>query len=294
MEKKFKNALYWSPRILAMLFTLFISLFALDVFSGGHSLFKMMLAFLIHLIPTWIIIFTIIISWKREWVAAMVFIILGVAYIIMAWGKFPFYVYLLISGPLFIIGGLYWLSWINKGQLRPDDKGNPWKNHHNRDDLAGEHKFGDAGQATIAILFFLVWFFDTFVYEYTTKLNEIIPNAVRAPIGIIILIVAGYLAISTLRIVFKEVREVPEVIRKGAYNYCRHPMYLSEILLYIGLLFISMSLAAFIVLLPGIGFLYFICRYEERLLLDRFSDEYRQYMREVPMWIPRLRQIIKK
>ena len=294
MEKKSKNALCWSPRILAMLFALFISLFALDVFSGGHSLFKMMLTFLIHLIPTWIIIFTIIISWKREWVAAMVFIILGVAYIIMAWGKFPFYVYLLISGPLFIIGGLYWLSWINKGQLRPNDKGEPWKNHHNRDDLAGEHKFGDAGQATIAILFFLVWFFDTFVYEYTTKLNEIIPNAVRAPIGIIILIVAGYLAISTLRIVFKEVREVPEVIRKGAYNYCRHPMYLSEILLYIGLLFISMSLAAFIVLLLGIGFLYFICRYEERLLLDHFGDEYRQYMREVPMWIPRLRQIIKK
>jgi len=294
MEKKSKNALCWSPRILAMLFALFISLFALDAFSGGHSLFKMMLAFLIHLIPTWIIIFTIIISWKREWVAAMVFIILGVAYIIMAWGKFPFYVYLLISGPLFIIGGLYWLSWINKGQLRPNDKGEPWKNHHNRDDLAGEHKFGDAGQATIAILFFLVWFFDTFVYEYTTKLNEIIPNAVRAPIGIIILIVAGYLAISTLRIVFKEVREVPEVIRKGAYNYCRHPMYLSEILLYIGLLFISMSLAAFIVLLLGIGFLYFICRYEERLLLDHFGDEYRQYMREVPMWIPRLRQIIKK
>ena len=294
MEKKSKNALCWSPRILAMLFALFISLFALDVFSGGHSLFKMMLAFLIHLIPTWIIIFTIIISWKREWVAAMVFIILGVAYIIMAWGKFPFSVYLLISGPLFIIGILYWLNWIESGSQRLSKASDLLKNHHNRDDLAGEHKFGDAGQATIAILFFLVWFFDTFVYEYTTKLNEIIPNAVRAPIGIIILIVAGYLAISTLRIVFKEVREVSEVIRKGAYNYCRHPMYLSEILLYIGLLLISMSLAAFIVLLLGIGFLYFICRYEERLLLDHFGDEYRQYMREVPMWIPRLRQIIKK
>ena len=290
MEKKSKNALCWSPRILAMLFALFISLFALDAFSEGHSLFKMMLAFLIHLIPTWIIIITIIISWKREWIAAMVFIILGVAYIIIARGKFPFSVYLLISGPLFIIGILYWLNWIERGSQRLSKASDLLKNHHNRDDLTGEHKLGDAGQATIAILFFLVWFLDTFVYEYTTKLNEIIPNAVRTPVGIIILIVAGYLAISTLRIVFKEVRDVPEVIRKGAYNYCRHPMYLSEILLYTGLLFISMSLAAFIVLLLGIGFLYFICRYEERLLLDRFGDDYRQYMREVPMWIPRLRQ----
>jgi protein-S-isoprenylcysteine O-methyltransferase Ste14 len=36
-------------------------------------------------------------------------------------------------------------------------------------------------------------------------------------------------------------------------------------------------------------FLHFISRFEEKLLLDRFGEEYEQYMREVPMWIPRLR-----
>ncbi len=40
----------------------------------------------------------------------------------------------------------------------------------------------------------------------------------------------------------------------------------------------------------AIGFLHYISRYEERLLLVRFGEEYEQYIQEVPMWIPRLRK----
>jgi protein-S-isoprenylcysteine O-methyltransferase Ste14 len=50
----------------------------------------------------------------------------------------------------------------------------------------------------------------------------------------------------------------------------------------------SLSLAAAVVWIISIGFLYGISRYEERLLLERFGEEYKQYMREVPMLIPRL------
>lgn len=161
---------------------------------------------------------------------------------------------------------------------------------HSRDDLTGEHKWGDAGQLIVAVFFAIVWLADTFYFEYTTFLNDIVPNSIRTPVGILFLILSGYLAKTTLSIVFGEVREVPAVIRKGVYNRIRHPMYLSEILLYLGLLIISMSLAAAVVWLVAIGFLYLICRYEERLLLNRFGEEYRSYIREVPMWLPRLRK----
>ena len=53
---------------------------------------------------------------------------------------------------------------------------------------------------------------------------------------------------------------------------------------------LSISLAAFVVLLMAIVFLHYISRYEERLLLARFGEEYRKYMQEVPMWFPRLRK----
>jgi len=53
---------------------------------------------------------------------------------------------------------------------------------------------------------------------------------------------------------------------------------------------LSISLAAAVVWIIAIGFLNYISRYEERLLLARFGQEYKEYIREVPMWIPRLRK----
>jgi protein-S-isoprenylcysteine O-methyltransferase Ste14 len=51
---------------------------------------------------------------------------------------------------------------------------------------------------------------------------------------------------------------------------------------------ISLSLAAAFVWGIAILFFHYISRHEERLLLARFGEEYERYMREVPMWIPRL------
>jgi protein-S-isoprenylcysteine O-methyltransferase Ste14 len=78
------------------------------------------------------------------------------------------------------------------------------------------------------------------------------------------------------------------VIRKGVLKYMRHPMYFSEVMLYLGLFLLNMSLAAGVVGLAAAFFLYHLSRYEERLLLNRFGDDYRSYMRDVGMWIPRL------
>ena len=159
-----------------------------------------------------------------------------------------------------------------------------------RSDLTGEYKFGDAGQLILAILFFTVWISDTFIFDYSTFLNHIVPNAIRLPLGIIFLILSGFLAFRGLYIVFVEKREKPGVIRKSIFNLVRHPIYLGEILLYVYFLMISLSLAAVFVLLIAIIFLNYISKHEEQLLLKRFGDEYKQYMLDVPMWIPRLRK----
>ncbi len=162
----------------------------------------------------------------------------------------------------------------------------PDKKPKHRDDLTGEHTVGDAGQLVLACLFGIIWIADSFFLKYTTFLNQYIAVGVRAPLGIALLVISGYLARKGLSIVFGEEREKPGVIRKSVFNIVRHPIYLSEILLYLGLLMLSISLAAAVVWIVGIGFLHLISRYEERLLLERFGDEYAQYMREVPMWIP--------
>ena len=163
-----------------------------------------------------------------------------------------------------------------------------WFEH--RDDLTGEHSYGDAGQLVFALLFFVVWAGDSFFLKYTTLLNGMVPPLVRKPIGIAILCLAAYCAWSGLRIVFAEVRKTPSVIRKGVFGIVRHPIYLSEVLLYLGLSIIHMSLAAGAVWIGATAFLYYLSRYEERLLLNRFGDDYEAYMREVGMWVPRPRR----
>jgi protein-S-isoprenylcysteine O-methyltransferase Ste14 len=170
-------------------------------------------------------------------------------------------------------------------------------NHHSqkkaqqqRDDLTGEHAIGDAGQIVLTCLFVAAWIADTFFFKYTTFLNRYVPPGVRIPAGAVLLVLSGYLARKGLSIVFGKEREKPGVIRESVFNIVRHPVYLSEILLYLGLLLLSISLAAAVVWIIAIGFLHYISRYEERLLLARFGEEYEQYMKEVPMWIPRLRK----
>ena len=164
------------------------------------------------------------------------------------------------------------------------------RQHQQREDLSGEHKVGDAGQIVLACLFFTTWITDTFFFDYSTFLNQYVPLSVRIPFGIVLLLLSGYLARTGLSIVFGENRQKPGVIRKSVFSFIRHPIYMSEILLYLGLLMLSISLAATVVWIIAIGFLHYISRYEEKLLLARFGEEYEQYMREVPMWIPRLRR----
>jgi protein-S-isoprenylcysteine O-methyltransferase Ste14 len=163
------------------------------------------------------------------------------------------------------------------------------KAHRHRDDLTGEYRIGDAGQFVLACLFVAIWIADTFLLKYTTFLNHYVPLAARIPCGVFPLALAGYLARRGLDIVFREERKKPGVIREGVFGIVRHPIYLGEILLYLGFLILSISLAAAVVWVCAIAFLYYISRYEEKLLLERFGREYEQYMWEVPMWIPRLR-----
>lgn len=118
MKQSTKKILFWSPRIICILFALFISLFAFDVFDGNHPLSEMLLAFLIHLIPTFLIILILVISWKWEWTGGITFILLSIAYVVWAWGRFPFSVYLIICGPMLFISILFFMNWKFRSELR--------------------------------------------------------------------------------------------------------------------------------------------------------------------------------
>ncbi|MGD0350866.1 MAG: hypothetical protein ABSB84_11240 [Verrucomicrobiota bacterium] len=119
MKPSLKRLLFWTPRILCVLFASFLSIFAADVFGEGYGFWKTILALLIHLIPTWIILAVLAISWRREWVGGILFIALGALYLVEFWGRFHWSAYLCISGPLLLLGVLFFLNWLHRRELRP-------------------------------------------------------------------------------------------------------------------------------------------------------------------------------
>lgn len=118
MRTPIQRLLYWSPRILGIAFAMFISLFALDVFDGQHAFWPTLVALLMHLIPTALILAVLAVSWRWEWVGGLVFTALGVLYLATAWGRFHWSAYAVISGPLFLLGGLFLANWLKRAELR--------------------------------------------------------------------------------------------------------------------------------------------------------------------------------
>ena len=163
--------------------------------------------------------------------------------------------------------------------------------HHNRDDLAGEHAAGDAGQLLLLFIFLAAWIVDSFVFHYSTIIC--VPLFVKIPLSVVILFSAGYLARAGLNTVFGEIREDPSVVRKGVFGIVRHPIYLGAILFYLGLLVLTFSIIALVIWILIIAFHYFIAKHEERLLLEKFGNEYEEYKKEVPMLVPRIRIPLK-
>jgi hypothetical protein len=112
-----RKLLFWTPRVLTIAFILFLGLFALDVFGEGYGFWGTLVALLMHLIPNFILLAVLIIAWRREWVGGVLFLGLGVFYLVMTWGRFHWSAYAGISGPLFLVGILFFLNWIFKEKL---------------------------------------------------------------------------------------------------------------------------------------------------------------------------------
>jgi hypothetical protein len=117
MRIPWKPLFLWTPRVACLLYALFLSLFALDVFNEGHGSWKTILALFIHLVPSWIVLGMLGISWRWEWGGALLFASLGVWYVISTWERMHWSAKVLVSGPLFLIGVMFLVDWVYRVRL---------------------------------------------------------------------------------------------------------------------------------------------------------------------------------
>ena len=74
-------------------------------------------------------------------------------------------------------------------------------------------------------------------------------------------------------------------ITTGIYRCSRHPMYITQLVMLIG---VGIAAASWLFLLlsivyTGLGFVY--AGSEERICLEKYGDAYREYMERTPRWI---------
>lgn len=72
--------LHWTPRIFCILAILFISMFALDSFNPDLTIWQQVGAFLMHLIPSYVLIALLLVAWKWELIGGIIFALLGLGF----------------------------------------------------------------------------------------------------------------------------------------------------------------------------------------------------------------------
>lgn len=122
MKRKQSKFIYWTPRILSIIFILFLALMSLDVFDQNLGFWETILGLIMHNIPVFILAIILWISWKYEIVGGIGFILAGLLYaarilmtvIITGFEWYYFSWVLQISGIAFFIGILFLIGWCKK------------------------------------------------------------------------------------------------------------------------------------------------------------------------------------
>ena len=81
------------------------------------------------------------------------------------------------------------------------------------------------------------------------------------------------------------------LIISGPFAYVRNPLYVGNVLLYLGLGIMSFALFPYLQIGAIIFFLfqyYYIVKEEERYLKEKFKEDYINYCKHVPAFFPRL------
>lgn len=99
----------WSARILGIAVCVFLGVFALDAWEPGKPVARSVVDFLVHLLPSAMVLAIVALSWRRPWIGGVAFVVLAVAYAVMVGFRFDWV--LAISGPLLIVGLLFLWTW---------------------------------------------------------------------------------------------------------------------------------------------------------------------------------------
>jgi len=110
----------WIARILTFIFAGFLSIFSLDVFSEAKGILDTAIDLFMHMIPSILLLLALIIAWRWEKIGSIIYLGLGIFYILETWGKIHWSGIILIASPVLIIAILFAVSGFQKIKIKQD------------------------------------------------------------------------------------------------------------------------------------------------------------------------------
>jgi protein-S-isoprenylcysteine O-methyltransferase Ste14 len=164
--------------------------------------------------------------------------------------------------------------------------------------LSGSRKLGLRDDwAVVPFMSLTVLGFAAAVYDFTVTQGLGFRLSPLSLLGLAMLVFGGYLRFMSRRQLMGAgltmlgssrlvIAEGQRLVTDGLYRRIRHPLYLGEITRNLGFTLVLTSGYGFALVLLGSLFLLVRIQREERMMLDEFGDEYREYMARTWRLIP--------
>jgi len=156
-------------------------------------------------------------------------------------------------------------------------------------DRKGEHPFGDAGQLILLLVFLAVWIVDSFVLHPSRTFRGEVFLVLRLA-GFVLCCALAWWLLRSGSEALRDANRPAKVLATGAFRRVRHPLYLAELMVYIGLSLATLSWPGLILTVVIFFFLDYIARFEEKVMASKFGEEYEAYKARTGRWFPRYRR----
>jgi len=103
--------IHWAPRVAAILIIFFVSLFSLDVFEMDAPPLELLRGFLMHSLPSIVMIVLLVLAWRRPVIGFYAFLLVGIFFLRFVILGRDLAHFLLFSGPMLLVAALFYADW---------------------------------------------------------------------------------------------------------------------------------------------------------------------------------------
>lgn len=112
VSPRLAKIIHWAPRVAALLIIFFVGLFSLDVFGTGAPPLEVLAAFLMHNLPSLVLLVLLVFAWKRPVVGFVAFLIAAAAFAtLFVRDLYALPNLLLFVLPILLVASLFYADW---------------------------------------------------------------------------------------------------------------------------------------------------------------------------------------